>query len=172
MKLFLTSLFCFLLSLSSTLNAQHTSTIKTAAMDMGNALAQKNSKKLISYMHPVMIELAGGEEQLQVISDSALTVFEQLGGKVSKISYGNPGEVVNHKKILQSVIPQTMTLTSFIADIELSTSLIAISEDSGKSWRFIDTNLFNIKQIKSAMPEISPSLVIPKSTPPKITMKQ
>jgi hypothetical protein len=107
-----------------------------------------------------------------MISDSALKVFEQLGGKVSKISFGNPGEVVNHNKILQSVIPQTMTLTSFIADIELSTSLIAISEDGGKNWRFIDTNLFNIKQIKSAMPEISPSLVIPKSSQPKITMKQ
>jgi hypothetical protein len=172
MKFFINSVLLTLVFFSSSLKAQHSSTIKTAAMDMGNALAQKNSKKFISYMHPVMIELAGGEEQLRMISDSALTVFEQLGGKVSKISFGNPGEVVNHKKILQSVIPQTMTLTSFIADIELSTSLIAISEDEGKSWRFIDTNLFNINQIRSSMPEISPSLVIPKSTQPKVTMKR
>jgi hypothetical protein len=151
---------------------QHASAIKSSAMEMGNALAQKNSKKFISYMHPVMLELAGGEDQLRMISDSALNVFEQLGGKVSRISFGNPSEVVNHKKLLQAVIPQTMTLTSFIADIELSTSLIAISEDGGKKWQFIDTNLFNIKQIKTALPEISPALVIPKSTPPKINMKQ
>lgn len=172
MKFFINSVLLILVLFSSKLNAQHSSTIKSAAMDMGNALAQKNSKKFISYMHPVMIELAGGEEQLSIISDSALNVFEQLGGKVSKISFGNPGEVVSHKKVLQSVIPQTMTLTSFIADIELSTNLIAISEDGGKSWRFIDTNLFNINQIRSAMPEISPALVIPKSTPPKIKTKQ
>jgi len=172
MKFFKHILVCSLLIICISVNGQHASSIKTAAMEMGNALAQKNSQKFIGYMHPVMIELAGGEEQLRMISDSALNVFEQLGGRVSKISYGNPGEVVNHKKILQSVVPQTMTLTSFIADIELSTSLIAISEDGGKSWRFIDTNLFNIKQIKSTMPEISPSLVVPKSTPPKITMKQ
>ena len=172
MKFFMHGLLSLLLLISTTVSGQHTSSIKTAAMNMGNALAQKNSQKFIGYMHPVMIELAGGEEQLRMISDSALNVFEQLGGKVSKISFGNPGEVVNHKNILQSVIPQTMTLTSFIADIELSTSLIAISEDGGKNWRFIDTNLFNIKQIKSTMPEISPSLIIPKSTAPKITMKQ
>ena len=165
-------LLCSLLFVSININAQHTSSIKTAAMDMGNALAQKNSKKFIGYMHPVMIELAGGEEQLRIISDSALKVFEQFGGRVSKISFGNPGEVVNHKKMLQSVIPQTLTLTSFVGDVELSTSLIAISEDEGKNWRFIDTNLFSLKEIKSAMPEISSTLVIPKSAPPKVTLKQ
>jgi hypothetical protein len=172
MKYFMQGLLCSLLFVSININAQHTSSIKTAAMDMGNALAQKNSKKFIGYMHPVMIELAGGEEQLRIISDSALKVFEQFGGRVSKISFGNPGEVVNHKKMLQSVIPQTLTLTSFVGDVELSTSLIAISEDEGKNWRFIDTNLFSLKEIKSAMPEISSTLVIPKSAPPKVTLKQ
>jgi hypothetical protein len=172
MKYFMQGLLCSLLFVSININAQHTSSIKTAAMDMGNALAQKNSKKFIGYMHPVMIELAGGEEQLRMISDSALKVFEQFGGRVSKISFGNPGEVVNHKKMLQSVIPQTLTLTSFVGDVELSTSLIAISEDEGKNWRFIDTNLFSLKEIKSAMPEISSTLVIPKSAPPKVTLKQ
>lgn len=172
MKTIKCTVFCLFFLVGVSAFGQHASAIKSSAIEMGNALAQKNSKKFISYMHPVMIELAGGEDQLRMISDSALNVFEQLGGKVSRISFGNPSEVVNHKKLLQAVIPQTMTLTSFIADIELSTSLIAVSEDGGKKWQFIDTNLFNIKQIKSALPEISPDLVIPKSTTPKINMKQ
>lgn len=172
MKFYTTIFIGIFLLLSSVASGQHATTIKAAAIEMGNALAQKNSKKFIDYQHPVMIELAGGEDQLRSISDSALKVFEQLGGRVSKINYGNPSEVVSHKKVLQSVIPQTLTLTSFIADIEIATSLIAISEDGGKNWRFIDTNLFSVKEIKSAMPELSPALVIPKSTPPKITMKQ
>lgn len=172
MKLCLAIFIGIFLLLNITVSGQHATTIKASAMEMGNALAQKNSKKFIDYQHPVMIELAGGEEQLRTISDSALKVFEQLGGRVSKINYGNPSEVVVHKKVLQSVIPQTLILTSFIADIEIATSLIAISEDGGKSWRFIDTNLFSIKQIKTALPELSPALVVPKSAPPKIKMKQ
>ena len=172
MKLYIAIFFGTFLLLNSAVSGQHATTIKAAAMEMGNALAQKNSKKFIEYQHPVMIELAGGEDQLRTISDSALKVFEQLGGRVSKINYGNPSEVIVHKKVLQSVIPQTLILTSFIADIEIATSLIAISEDAGKNWRFIDTNLFSVKEIKSAMPELSPALIIPKSTPPKITMKQ
>jgi hypothetical protein len=167
-------IFTFLLVLffSIQVSAQHATKIKAAAVDMGNALVQKNSPKFIGYMHPVMIELAGGEQQLRLISDSALKVFEQFGGRVSRITYGNPGEVVKHKKMLQSVIPQSISLTSFMGDVELSTSLIAISEDDGGKWKFIDTNLFSLKEIKSSMPDLSPALVIPKSAPPKITMKQ
>lgn len=148
------------------------SAIKAAAIEMGNALVKKNSERFLSYMHPSMFKLAGGKEKLRVISDSALKVFEQFGGKVSRIAYGNPSEIISHKKTLQSVISQTTTLSSFIGDAELSYSLIAISNDNGKSWTFIDTNMFGIKQIKSAMPDISPSLVIPKAAPPKIVIKE
>ena len=145
--------------------------IKAAAISMGNALVKKNSDQFLSYMHPSMIKLAGGKEKLSVISDSALKVFEQFGGKVSRITYGNPAEIIPYKKTLQSVISQTTTLSSFIGDAELSSSLIAISNDYGKSWTFIDTNMFGIKEIKAAMPDISPALVIPKSAAPKIVLK-
>lgn len=171
MKILFNLFFCLFLFVSSNVCSQHASAIKLSAIEMGNALVQKNTKKFISYMHPVMIKLAGGENKLRMISDSAINVFEQFGGKVSKINFGNPSEVVNHKNLLQAVIPQTMTLTSFFADIELATNLIAISGDGGKSWQFIDTNLFNLEQIKTALPEISSTLVIPKSTPPRINMK-
>jgi len=147
------------------------SAIKSAAIAMGNALVKKNSEQFLSYMHPSMIKLAGGKDKLKVISDSALKAFEQFGGKVSRITYGNPAEIISYKKTLQSVISQTTILSSFIGDAELSSSLIAISNDSGKSWTFIDTNMFGIKEIKTAMPDISPALVIPKSAPPKIVMK-
>ena len=147
------------------------SAIKSAAIAMGNALVKKNSDQFLSYMHPSMFKLAGGKEKLRVISDSALKVFEQFGGKVSRITYGNPVEIISYKKTLQSVITQTTTLTSFIGDAELSSSLIAISNDNGKSWTFIDTNMFGIKEIKAAMPDISPALVIPKSAAPKIVLK-
>jgi hypothetical protein len=157
-----------LLMLPQMSTAQSTpSAIKAAAISMGNALVKKNSDQFLSYMHPSMIKLAGGKEKLSVISDSALKVFEQFGGKVSRITYGNPAEIISYKKTLQSVITQTTTLSSFIGDAEWSSSLIAISNDNGKSWTFIDTNMFGIKQIKAAMPDISPALVIPKAAAPK-----
>lgn len=173
LKIFFSAFLLLLFVLPNDVVAQaNSSAIKTAAMAMGNALVKKNSDQFLSYMHPSMIKLAGGKEKLRVISDSALKVFEQFGGKVSRISYGNPAEIISYKKTLQSVIAQTTTLSSLIGDAELSSSLIAISNDKGNTWTFIDTNMFGIKEIKAAMPDISPALIIPKAAAPKIVMKE
>ena len=151
---------------------QFSSKIKVSAMEMSRALIAKKSSVFLQFMHPSMVKLAGGKVQLSAITDSALTVFEQFGGKISKISYGNPSEVVEYKKTMQSVLPQSTFLTSPLGDVELSSSLIAISTDKGANWTFIDTNIFGIDKIKSVMPDISPLLVIPKSAPPKFLMKE
>jgi hypothetical protein len=119
-----------------------------------------------------MIRLAGGKTQLRVMADSAFKVVEQVGGRVSRISFGNPSPVLQFKNTLQAVISQQMLLTTLLGNAELSSALIAISADKGKTWTFIDTNLFNISQIKSAMPDISPELVIPKAAPPKFMLNE
>jgi len=150
--------------------AQATQTsIRAAAMEMGKALVGKNSDLFLSYMHPSMITLAGGKSQLKVITDSALTVFEKFGGRISKINYGTPSEVINYKDMLQAVLPQSTFLTSLLGDVEFSSSLIAISSDKGATWKFIDTNLFGIRKVKEVMPDISSDLKIPKSAPPKFS---
>lgn len=151
---------------------QFSSKIKMSAIEMSRALIGKKSNVFLQFMHPSMVKLAGGKAQLSVITDSALTVFEQFGGKITKINYGNPSEVVEYKKIMQAVLPQSTFLTSPLGDVELSSSLIAISNDKGESWTFIDTSLFGIEKIKSVMPDISPKLVIPKAVSPKFLMKE
>ena len=143
--------------------------IRAAAMEMGKALVGKNSDVFLSYMHPSMITLAGGKSQLKIITDSALTVFEKFGGRISKINYGTPSEVVVYKNMLQAVLPQSTFLTSLLGDVEFSSNLIAISADKGSTWKFIDTNLFNIHKVKEVMPDISSELKIPKSAPPKFS---
>jgi hypothetical protein len=170
--------FCFIIYFVASLNfticiAQNgQSKIRQAAFEMGKALVGKNSETFLTYMHPTMIMLAGGKKQLKVITDSALMVFEQFGGKISKINYGNPSEIIEHKKMLQAVLPQSTFLISPFGDVELSSSLIAISKDNGESWKFIDTNVFSIGKIKAIMPDISPKLVIPKQQAPKFTQKE
>ena len=164
------TLFVVVLFTAKECQAQAVQTsIRAAAMEMGKALVGKNSDLFLSYMHPSMITLAGGKSQLKVITDSALTVFEKFGGRISKINYGTPSEVVNYKNMLQAVLPQSTYLTSLLGDAEFASSLIAISTDKGSTWKFIDTNLFGIRHVKEVMPDISSDLKIPKSAPPKFS---
>jgi hypothetical protein len=151
---------------------QHSSSIKQAALEMGNALVKKDGDRFIQYMHPSMVNLAGGKTQLKEMSDSIFRVAEQIGGKVSKISFGSPSPVITYKNMLQAVITQQMTVSTLLGNAELSSAMIAISIDKGKTWTFIDTNLFSINKIKTAIPDISPQLVIPKSAAPKFILKE
>jgi hypothetical protein len=146
---------------------QYDSAIKKAAMEMGIALVKQDGERFLNYMHPSMVSLAGGKTKLKGMADSAFKVVEQVGGRVSRISFGNPSSIIQYKNTLQAVVTQQMLVTTLLGNVALTSALIAISADKGETWTFIDTNLFNIAQVKKAMPDISPELVIPKSPPPK-----
>ena len=113
------------------------SVIKAQAMDMGKALIRNDIGTFQKYMHPVLIKRAGGAEKMKQTADSMFQLFRQFGGSVSKIIYGNPSEVISYKKQLQATIPQTTSVTTSLADLEMETTLIAISTDNGKNWYFL-----------------------------------
>jgi len=54
----------------------------------------------------------------------------------------------------------------------LQSTLIAISEDGGRRWYFVDTNIYRENKLRSSLPDLSPELVIPSMTMPKIIPNQ
>jgi len=59
-------------------------------------------------------------------------------------------------------------LKTALAQITAETTLIVISNDKGKTWWFIDTNVYNIDSLKNILPDLSAELVIPERKKPKI----
>ena len=168
MKKFLFFSICFIwLSLCS--HAQNFSTvIKVQAMQMATALIRNDFATFSKYMHPKVIEFAGGKEKMKNKMDSADVALKQFGVSFKKILIGNPGQVITYKDALQCVVPQTTTMQTMVGDIVAETSLIAISPDKGKSWYFIDTNVYKVDKLKSILPDLSPELVIPPQKEPKL----
>lgn len=155
------------------LYAQPMSTIiKTQAIEMGRALVNNDLPGFRKFMHPDIIKEAGGAEQMKMISDSAMSMFKQIGGSIKRISYGNPATIVTYKKELQTTLPQTMYITTSFADIEMESTLVAISRDKGENWYFIDTQLYRNEQAKKKMPLLSPDLVIPPPSKPRMIPKE
>lgn len=148
------------------------SVIKAQAMDMGKALIRNDITTFQKYMHPVLIKKAGGAEKMKQMADSMFVLFKQFGGSVSKIIYGNPSEVIRFKDQLQATIPQTTSVTTSMADLEMESTLIAISGDNGKNWYFLDTSMYQVADLRKDIPEISPDLMIPAPKQPKFIPKQ
>ena len=69
---------------------------------------------------------------------------------------------------MQAVLPVSTTLKTALAEITAETTLIVISNDKGKNWWFIDTNVYDIDSLKNILPDLSTELIIPARKKPKI----
>jgi hypothetical protein len=146
--------------------------IKTQAIEMGKALVNNDLPGFQKYMHPEIIKQAGGAEKMKIMADSAISLFRQFGGSITRISYGNPAVILMHKKEMQTTLPQTTFITTAFADIELESTLIAISQDKGKHWYFIDTQLYGSDKLREKLPSLSPELIIPAPKKPRMIPKE
>lgn len=166
-------LVCIVSAYSFISYAQNLNTvIKTQAMDMANGLIKKDFPRFLKYMHPNIIETAGGKDKILQRMDTANAVATQLGAVIKKILIGNPGPIIKYKNQLQVTLPQSTEMSSGFGNVTLETTLIAISTDAGKNWYFIDTSMYNLKEVKKAMPDLSPELIIPPPKQPKFTPAQ
>ena len=146
--------------------------IKTQAIEMGKALTNNDAENFQKYMHPKVIEKAGGPDKIKAYMDSGFARFKKFNGQITKITYGNPAEIVNFKKELQTTLPQTTEISTSLVNVVFESTLIAISQDKGKNWYFVDANMYQINETKGNLPEISPDLVIPPPTKPKFIPKE
>ena len=168
-KRLLFSVSVILLSLCT--QAQNLSTtIKVQAMDMATALMKNDFDAFAKYMHPDIIAFAGGKEQMKTKMDSAYQAMKRFGVSFKRYWIGDPGEIVQYKDQLQAVLPQTTILKTPFGELTAETSMIVISNDGGKNWWFIDTNVYKAEKLKTVLPGLSPKLVIPPQKKPKLVL--
>jgi hypothetical protein len=171
MKKILLVLFVFIITVNA-LAQQPAAIIKTQAMELARAMLKKDYNAVINYMHPKIITAAGGNQKLLQGFDTLTKSMQQFGVQIKKIVVGNPGNIIKYKNELQCVLPQTTTMEAMMGTMEATTTLIAISQDDGKHWYFIDTAVYNGDKLKKYLPGLSPQLVIPPMQQPKITPRQ
>ncbi|HET9823899.1 MAG TPA: hypothetical protein VFP87_01125, partial [Chitinophagaceae bacterium] len=63
--------------------------------------------------------------------------------------------------------PVSTTIKTPLGEVIAETSMIVISMDKGKSWYFIDTNVYRVDKLKDILPDLSPKLNIPAQKQPK-----
>jgi hypothetical protein len=148
------------------------SVLKSQALDMGKAMVAGDSRSFAKYMLPELITVGGGTDKVVQMMDSMFTVLEGFGGQVKKITYGNPGKIIKFNKELQTTLPQTTEITSSIADVVLTSTLVAISRDNGKNWYFLDPSMNKAEQLKGKLPPISPEINVPPPQPKFIPKEQ
>lgn len=141
-------------------------TLLEQANDMGKKFVEKDYSAFLKYSHPATIKTMGGEQQTLYKLKQEMQSITEDGITITNISFGAPSKIIKVDKELQCTVPQIMVMRVPNGKITATTTMIAISQDNGRNWSFLDTANYNHYDMKMLLPTLSDEIIIPERSDP------
>jgi hypothetical protein len=136
------------------------------ANDMGKKFISQDYAGFLKYSHPSTIKAMGGEKKaVEKITTEMLSIGKD-GIIVTKLTFGTPSKIIIANDELQCTVPQIMEMHVPGGKITSTNTMLAISNDKGKNWYFLDTANYSFDDMKMLLPNLSDQIVIPERTDP------
>ncbi len=165
-----TILFLGLLIASFTSFAQtpaQIAAVKLQAKTMVDALVKKDYNTFAKYTNPTVIQKMGGAAKMAESLKTGQSKLSEQGVAFKGVTLGEPSPILTVGKELQCTIPQTTEMKMQLGRVLAKSTLIAISADKGKNWTFTDAAGKDLTALRTALPNLSDKLVIPKMQQPQ-----
>jgi hypothetical protein len=139
-----------------------TANVLKNANTMKQAFLQENLSEFIKWNYPPLVALMGGAKKMEYNLHRAFSDMKMKGVKILEISFGDVSRIIKNGQEYQCTFQQVTEVGHPNGKLQKKSTLIAISGDSGNSWTFIDTNNKSIDELRSAMPNLSNKIALPK----------
>jgi len=140
--------------------------IKEQAELTAKALLNDDYETLIRFTYPKVIELVGGRDKMiSLIKKGKIEMGEQ-GISFEKVIIGKPSNIVIAGSEIHCLVPQTVYMKVPKGKLKSGTQLLAVSQDNGSNWFFIDAVNLNKENIKIVLPNYNFDLVLPPKNEP------
>jgi hypothetical protein len=148
---------------------QQLTALKAQANAIATAIKKQDFKTVIKMTNPKVVAAAGGEVKMldQLSKGIGMMKAKGINMNISNIVVGEPSAFIKVKKQLQCTVPDKIEIKMMGGTMSTNSTLIAISDDDGKTWNFIDAMGKNIATIKQVLPDLSDKLVIAKMEQPQ-----
>lgn len=156
-------LFLFVFILGTSLNAQniYKDAIIADANKSAKAHMVQDVNTYMTFMHPNIIKMGGGEELMKDIISTQIGTFKQMNVEMVSIDFEDPSTVVTAGEELHCTLSGMIKLKLGDDDFDTPINLLASSNDSGENWKFIDLALYNAQSLKLYLPDYNDALVLP-----------
>jgi hypothetical protein len=141
-----------------------TTVIKQEAEKSAAALAAGDYAGVLAYTHPRVVELMGGKDAALVALRRSTEEMKSRGIAVQSAKLEPPQAPLKVGSWFTSIIPLTLTMRVPDGRVVQASHLLGISEDEGKTWRFLDLGPISDEKLFSLFPELRGKV----SMPPKI----
>lgn len=146
--------------------AQDTAAIKRQANRFAKASFNGDYKTVIDLTYPQLIAYSGGRDSLQKLMDERIAALKKQGVMTFSGSVGAPGPIIKAGTQLHCLVPETIVLQLFNGHYLTSTYLLALSDDKGKSWTFMDVGKMPAEVLQRLVPNYNADLRIPPAGKP------
>jgi uncharacterized membrane protein (Fun14 family) len=160
------SLTTFAQSGSYKLNPVQLATLKKQAETTANAIVTQNYKVLAKYTYPAIIQMAGGEAKMNATMKKGMEQMKAQGFSFKSIAIGDIKQAKKSGVELFAIVPDVLTMNGNGGTIIGHSALIAISDDNGKNWTFVDTAPLQKETITKIIPNYPKGLPIPVKSQP------
>ncbi len=159
-----------LLCISTAINAADTSYRRLLLKDLDDYLVcwqNQNYRCMATYVVPGVVEELGGVEGFIKTMESVPALFESQGMRldVSSMNLGVPSRSAEFSAVLVSVVPTRIPLKINGEKAVLNGSIVALSENQGQRWYYIDGTTEGLQFLASTFgDELFRFIVVPKNT--------
>ncbi len=136
----------------------YSKTILKQANKMADILIKNKFKSFAKYAHPTVIRMMGGEEKMVATMKEGLKKMTANGTIISGVNFAEPAELFTVNNELQCTIAETLLMNVPGGKLIAHSTLIAISNDQGKNWKFVDTSGKSLEDMKKNFPTLSDNL--------------
>jgi hypothetical protein len=140
--------------------------VKTQAEATANAIITQNYKVLAKYTYPAIIQMAGGEDKMNATMKKGMEQMKAQGFSFKSLTVGDIKQAKKSGTELFAIVPDVLTMNGNGGTIIARSALIAISEDNGKHWTFVDTAPLQKETISKIIPNYPKDLPIPEKSQP------
>jgi len=159
MKTFIT----FALLLSFTLSSHSQELIKSKAEEFSTAFVNSEFLKVAELTHPDIIKKSGGLDFVLEDLKTERTASAAQGLIYQRTEVQEPQKILMHEGEIQALVPVDYIMQLADKEYKNSAYLLAVSNDDGATYSFINLMQFDKESLKFFVDNISPDLVFPVS---------
>ncbi len=146
--------------------AQDTTYLKKQAGRFARASFNGDYKTVIALTYPKLIEYSGGRDTMQKLITNRIEGLKKQGVIAFDGYVDAPGKLHDAGGQIHCLIPEVVTMKMFNGRYVNRTYLLAISDDNGKSWTFMDVGKMPLNLLQRLVPKYNLDLNIPTAGKP------
>ena len=127
---------------------------------MGKCLIEHDYDCFIDFNHPMIVQSYGSKSEMKHLLSKAMRTFRDNAGDYRKIQFKAIEQVERKGKNIQAVVNQDVTIIKAMNESVELQKVLAVSEDGGHSWHYINLSGMDKSKIEKYYPALNPNLKI------------